>query len=194
MHPAAPAGYTAGTQSNLDLSGILSLNSTISGFNYFPAFVMEKILENIGNTLYFNVPVSHVIDLNNRSNSTAAKASNLLQGELTFRVSILAFPDKQFAAEGIMHQFGTLDMTGRADTDTDYVLPDRGVSELGIEGRYACNGSGRYIRDLAGPPQGRFWKIVIFPLNSMQNGDNIASFSADFIDNLVNKRVDAFRL
>ncbi len=139
------------------------------------------------------MPVGHVVDLNDRSDRAAAKTGNLLNGELTFRVCILTVPNMQFTAEGLMHQFRTLDVTGCAGADPDDVLPDRGVPELRIESRYACNCRWSDIRNLTNPPQGRFRKIVIFILDGMQNGNNSAGLSADFIDDLVDKRLDAVR-
>jgi hypothetical protein len=98
-HPAAPAGHTARTQSNLYLSSFLSWNFPTIGFRYFPATVLKKILENIRNTARLHVPVSYIVDLNDWGDGAAAEASNLLNGELSFGIRILAFRDIQFTAE-----------------------------------------------------------------------------------------------
>ena len=137
------------------------------------------------------MPVCHIVDLNDRRNGAAAKASDFLHGEQKIRIRILAPFDVQFTAESIVYQFGSFDMTCRAGADTDNVFSDRGVAELGIKGRNTRYRGWCYLRDFTNSPECTLWKIVIFLLNSMQNRDYIPGFYSDLSDNLVDKRKDA---
>ena len=102
--------------------------------------------------------------------------------------------DVQLATEGIVHKLRSLDMAGRAGTHTDDVFSYRSVPVLGIKGRNAGYRGRRYLRDFAYPSEGFLGKIAVFLLNGMQDRDNIAGLSADFFDNILDKRKDTIRL
>jgi hypothetical protein len=72
LDSAAPTGYTAGTQANLYLTPCIRINYTITERLTTPALLMKKIYKNIGNTFRFNMPISHIVDLYDWSDGTAA--------------------------------------------------------------------------------------------------------------------------
>ena len=108
------------------------------------------------------MPVSHTVDLNDRSDGAAAKTSDLLHGEQEFWIRILTLFDVQFAAEGIVDQLGSFDMTGRSGTHTDEVFADRSVAELGIKGRNTRYRGRSYLGDFTNSLQHILRKIVVF--------------------------------
>ncbi len=188
--PAA-LGHAARTQADADLAhwaimhGRRQIGGTARGI------VREKGLDHFAGTVRVEIAVGHMVDLDDRGQRAAAKASHLLDREQPLGIGIVATADAEVTFQGVLHQFRAFHMAGRAVADADDVLADRPVAELCVK----CGNSRDRRRGDFGQPadslHGLAGQIAKMRLNGLQNGDHglgAPSQTGDgFIDELADR-------
>jgi len=74
-------------------------------------------MQNVCNPIWLYMPVSDIIDLNDRRQGTATETGYFLNRENAILIRILIFSDAQLTAKRIINQFSALNVTGSTRAD-----------------------------------------------------------------------------